>query len=187
MFDMFKFARMLDTTDGQLSLMGTPISIVPTDLLCEQQRMLIQILGIEHAYQNIYLSSKKGAYSYNKEFIKKQKFEDKRKIIDWQMKIVTFAGWGEVELALSDLKNNEFKFHFKNSPYPKSYGQTKYPVDFVAAGFAAGGLSVVAGVDLDAVETKCISKGDPFCEIEISTPEIAKEKRINLWKKLEII
>ncbi len=182
MFDMFKFSRMLDMKDGQLSLMGTPISIVPTDLLCEQQKMLIDTLGIEKAYDSIYSASKKGAFEYNNEFIKKQKFEDKKKIIDWQKKIVTFAGWGEVEIALSDVKNTKFVFVFRNSPYPKSYGSAKYAVDFVASGFAAGGLSVVCGENLDAVEIKCMARGDPFCQIVVDKPEIVMDTKINLWK-----
>jgi predicted hydrocarbon binding protein len=187
LFDMFKFAKLLDIKDGQLNLMSTPVSIVPNDILCEQQKMLIDSLGMEKAYDSIYGAARKGSLKYNSEFIKKQHMSDKRKILDWQTKIVSFAGWGEIEIAMVDFKASRFVAHFKNSPYPLSYGKVKYAADFIATGFVAGGLSAMTKTNLDAVETKCRSRGDPFCELEVNTPETIKRMRYTLWKKWGVI
>lgn len=186
LFDLFKFSKLLDVSNGKLVLMGTPINIIPTSILCNEQKMLIKTLGMEVAYQQLYKESKAGSYNYNMEFIKTQKFTDKHKIIDWQTKIVAFAGWGELQLALLDSDNFRVIIHFKDSPYPKSYGPAKYPIDFIATGFVAGGVSALFGKDVDAVETRCLAKGDPFCVIEVGLPEIIDAKRKEIWSELDI-
>ena len=187
LFDLFKFSKQLDVSDGKLSLMDTPINIIPTSILCNQQKMLIASLGLEKAYAAIYSESKKGSYEYNSAFIKKYGFSDKHKIIEWQIKIVAFAGWGLLEVALLDVNNNSGIVHFKNSPYTEYYGRSDYPIDFTATGFVAGGLSVVLGKDVDAVETKCQALGDRFCVIEVGMPDLIEKKRVELWKNYKLI
>ncbi len=187
LFDLFKFAKLVDFKNGEILLMSTHVNIMPTDFLCEQQKMMIESQGLEKAYKNIYGSAKKGSLKYNQEFVKRQHFSDKRKIIDWQTKIVAFSGWGEVEMALTEIGSSRYIVHFKNSPYPNAYGKANYPVDFIATGFVAGGLSVTAETDLDAIETKCTSKGDAFCELLVDTPEVIEKTRLELWKKWSLI
>lgn len=183
LFDLFKFSKLIDLSNGQMSLMNTPVNIVPTYLMCEQQRMLIEQLGFKEAYEKIYQYTKKGSFEYNSEFIKREKFSDKRKTIDWQTKLFAFAGWGELDRAFTDFNNARFVAHFKNSPYPKSYGLAKYPVCFIPVALIAGGLSALVGTDLDSIETKCLSRGDAFCEIETNKPEIVSKLKTDLWKK----
>ncbi len=43
----------------------------------------------------------------------------------------------------------------------------KKPVDTPVAGFIAGWLEEALGRKVDAKETKCVAKGDPYCEIEV--------------------
>ncbi len=189
MFDLFKFSKLLNIEDGKLELMNTPINIVPTSILCNIQKSLVEQLGLEKAYSIIYQQAKEGSISYNREFIKKQKFSDKRKILDWQIKVVSFAGWGELEIALALLDSKEKRniVHFKNPTFPIIYGKSNYPVDFIPAGFIAGGLSENLGIDLDVVETKCVSMKDQFCEFEVGKPEAILDLRNKLWKKWGLI
>src|SRR3989344_7509780 len=102
LFELFKYSKLLNLQDGRIDLMNVPINIVPTSILCDLQKGLIDSIGFKAAYKKIYESAKEGSREYNKNFIKKQGFTDKRKIIDWQSKIVTFAGWGNVEIAEID-------------------------------------------------------------------------------------
>lgn len=187
LFDLFKFAKLLDISDGRLMLMKTPVNVVPTSILCNEQKMLIKSLGLETAYKQMYLESKKGSYEYNATFIKTQGFTDEHKIIEWQIKIVAFAGWGELELVLLDPKETKVIVNFKNSSYPKSYGSAKYPVDFMATGFVAGGVSALFGKDLEAFETKCLAIGDQYCQIEVGPPKIINKMRLDFWKKHKLI
>ncbi len=175
--------------DGKLELMKTQINIVPTSILCNTQKVLVKELGFKKAYELLYTESKSGSFEYNKEFIKKENFSDKRKILDWQIKIVTFAGWGELEAALVmiDSASKRNIVHFKNSTYPLSYGPSDYAVDFISAGFIAGGLSAMMDMNLDVVETKCIARKDPFCEFEVGKPKVIESLRTDLWKKWKVV
>ena len=183
LFDLFKFSKLLDLKNGKISLMETPVNLIPTSILCEHQKTLIKNLGIKEAYGILYGNSKDGSINYNLSFIKKLGLVDLRKIIDWQTKIVALSGWGEVDIAMVNPKEKNFVAHFKESAFAKSYGKEKYAIDFILTGLVAGGLTAATGVDLDAIETKCESMGDQFCEIEVGPKDTVEKKRIGLWKK----
>ncbi len=186
LFEMFKYSKMLELGDGRIGLMGVPINIVPTSILRDHQKMLIESLGFKKAYEKIYDSAESGSLEYNGNFIKKHGFADKRKIIDWQKKIVTFAGWGKIEIAEIDFDKKEHIAHFKNSPFPEIYGKSKYPVDILVAGFIGGAFKADLKKDMKCLETKCTALGDPYCEFLVSSPEIIEKKKAELWKKLKI-
>lgn len=186
LFELFKIAKTLSLKDGKIQLMGTPVNIIPTDILCDWQKDLIQTAGLQQAYQAFYESAKAGALDYNKEFIKIYKFKDRRDIIEWQWKIVTLAGWGKWKVH-SITKDNILTARFENSPFPRLYGQSKYPVDFIPTGFSAGGISAAFNEKLDAVETKCMAMGDPYCEIMVGPPDFISQKKQELWKKWQLI
>lgn len=187
LFDLFKFSKTLTSTDGKLLLMNTPINIIPTAILCELQKGMIQALGFEKAYQQIYETTKQGSVTYNKDFIKFHGFQEKRKIVDWQWKIVTFSGWGKWQIIHLDLKENTLAAKFEESPFAKEYGKSKYPVDIIPVAFSAGGIAACFGTDLDCIETKCMAMGDPFCEIFIGPPKMIEEKKQALWRKWQLI
>ena len=187
LFDYFKFARLLNIKDGRIDLMGVPINIIPTAILVDFQKELVSSMGLEKAYDKIYGISKTGSFKYNSEFIKKQGFKDKRIILDWQTKIVTFSGWGNLQLSAVDLTNDSVVVKYDNSPFPLEYKKSNYPVDFIATAFTAGGVSAAFGKDMDSFESKCIALGDPYCEVIVGLPEKIKTARLALWKKLKLI
>jgi len=186
LFDYFKFARLLNLQDGRIDLMQVPVNIIPTAIMVDLQKNLIQSSGLEDAYNKIYSVAKTGSYKYNADFMKKQGFKDKRIMLDWQVKIVTFAGWGNLQLSNVDINNDTVVVKYDNSPFPKEYGKSPHPVDFIPTGFTAGGVSACLGKDLDAYETKCMAMGDPYCEITVGTPERIKKERNQQWTKLKV-
>ena len=183
LFDLFKFSKLLDLKNGKISLMETPVNIIPTSILCGHQKTLIKNLGLEEAYNILYTNSKEGSINYNLSFIKKLGLIELRKIIDWQTKILSLSGWGEVDIAMVNPKEKNFIAHFKESAFAESYGKEKYAIDFILTGLVAGGLTAATGVDLDAIETKCESMGDQFCEIEVGPTDTIENKKIALWEK----
>jgi predicted hydrocarbon binding protein len=183
LFEMFKFSKMLNVKDGDMSLMGVDINIIPTSIICELQKGLIESMGFTKAYDLLYSKAKEGSLDYNSKFIKQRKFTDKHKILDWQTKIVTFSGYGNLEIAQIDFTKENFRVKFNNSKLPKVFGKQKYPVDIIPTGFVAGGLSATLGKDVDALEIKCTARGDPFCEIEVGSPSYIKKRKVELWKK----
>jgi predicted hydrocarbon binding protein len=184
LFDMFKLSKELDLKDGEIKVMKTNVNIIPTSLFCELQKKLVNTWGFEKAYEQIYNSAKIGSQKYNDSFIQKHKFEDKRKILNWQIKIVTMSGWGKLEIAFVDLKTKQLIIKYDNSPFAARYGKSKYPVCIVPTGFTAGGVTANFGENIEAVETKCMAMGDPFCQIELGSKESIEEKKKQLWEKI---
>ena len=62
LFDLFKFSKLLDLKNGKISLMETPVNIIPTSILCGHQKTLIKNLGLEEAYNILYTNSKEGSH-----------------------------------------------------------------------------------------------------------------------------
>ena len=191
LFELFKYSKMLEIGDGDLRLMDVYVNIIPTSILCSLQKSLIGAVGLEKAYKEIYESAKEGAQIYNERFIKLKNFKNKHKTLDWQSKIISFAGWGVIEIAKVDFAKNSLVAHFKNPPFPKTYkelyGKSKYPVCFIPAGYNAGGLSMMAGKKLGVLETKCVAMGHPYCEFEAGSIDVIEKKRKKLWKKWGVL
>jgi predicted hydrocarbon binding protein len=178
LFDMLKLAKLVSMRDGEIRVMDEPVHIIPSHILGDMQKDMIETLGFSEAYEKLYNSSKEGSYRYNKSFAKKYSMKDKRKLLEMQLKIVTSSGWGKLRIAHLDIPKNKLTIAYDNSPFPKEYGKQKYAVCIIPTAFIAGGVSVTFGRDIDAVETHCISRGDPYCEIKIGPPnEIKKIKQ----------
>lgn len=186
LFDYFKFARQLEFKEGSIILMQVPVNIVPISILCELQKGYIEDIGFQKAYDHTYSRAKAGSTIYNKKFIQQLGFSDKRKTLEWQIKIVSFAGWGKLELIKVAPEEKSVIVRYNDPLFAKEYGKSRYPVDFMAVGFTAGGVSANFGTDVDALETKCVAIGDPYCEVEVGTPKLIKTKRVALWNKLGI-
>lgn len=183
LLDLFRFSKLLQMKDGEITLMKTHINIIPTDILRDLQKSLIEAMGFEKAYDQIYEQSKEGSKKYNSSFIEKLSFKDKRKTLDWQLKIVTFSGWGKLEVAGLNFKENRIDIKYSNSPFALDYGKSKFPVCIIPTGFTAGGVSVNFGSDLEGIETKCMAMGDPYCKMEIGPKEYIAERKKELWSK----
>jgi len=186
LFDLFKYARLLNIKDGNIKVWDIPMNIIPTFVLRDLQKDLIETMGYRKAFEKIYSNTKSGSAEYNKNFIKSQGFTDKRKIIDWQTKIVSLSGWGTIEIAKIDFENDAYVAHFKEIPFARQYGKVKYPVDFLVCGFIAGGFSAALGKNLECYETQCIAQGKPYCEFIVGQKKTIDKKRETLWKSLNL-
>ena len=186
LFETFKFAKFLNIKDGEIKVWDIPMNIIPTFVLRDWQKQMINDFGYKKAFEKVYQATKTGSDEYNQNFIKKEGFRDKRQIINWQTRIVSMSGWGEIEIAKIDFEKDEYTAHFKEIPFAKTYGKTTYPVDFLVCGFIAGGFSASLKKELECLETKCVAKGDPYCEFVVGKPELIKTMREEQYKKLGI-
>jgi predicted hydrocarbon binding protein len=183
LFDMLKLARLVSMQDGEIRVMDEPVHILPSHILGDMQKDMIETLGFGEAYEKIYSSSKEGSYVYNKNFAKKYSMTDKRKLLEMQLKIVTSSGWGKLNIVHLEIPKSTLTIRFNNSPFPKEYGKQKYAVCIIPTAFTAGGVSVTFGKDVDAVETHCIARGDSYCEIKVGPPKEIMNIRKELWQK----
>jgi predicted hydrocarbon binding protein len=83
------------------------------------------------------------------------------------LKIHSATGWGRLEL--SDLNPEHRRAKLKLEAGFECTGMnTGKPESNFIRGHLAGALSTYFGSEVKAVETRCISKGDPHCEFEVS-------------------
>ncbi len=94
------------------------------------------------------------------------------KLISLILNFADLGGWGKMTCASSQIRKGRAVYIVKDgamaSVYLRDYGKSKYPVCHVLRGAMAAGASAIHGkLDIDAVETKCLAKGDPYCEFLI--------------------
>jgi len=83
------------------------------------------------------------------------------------LKICSATGWGRLELSGLDPKHKRAKIKLEEGFECTDMNTGKPESNFIR-GHLAGVLSIFFGSEVRAVETMCISKGDPYCEFEIS-------------------
>ncbi|MGP8057556.1 MAG: V4R domain-containing protein [Nitrososphaerales archaeon] len=83
------------------------------------------------------------------------------------LKIYSATGWGRLELPGLDPEHKRAKLKLEEG-FECTGMKTGKPVSNFIRGHLAGVLSTYFGSDVKAVETRCISKGDAYCEFEIS-------------------
>ncbi|MGD0319398.1 MAG: V4R domain-containing protein [Nitrososphaerales archaeon] len=77
------------------------------------------------------------------------------------------TGWGRLELSGLDPGHKRAKFKLEEGFECAGLNTGKPESNFIR-GHLSGVLSAYFGSDVKAVETRCVSKGDPHCEFEIS-------------------
>ncbi len=94
-------------------------------------------------------------------------------LLDWSPFIVKHitVGLSKAEVTHVDWKTGEYTIRVYNSPYAKlPDGKTiklGRPACHLLAGIFAGGATRVLGRLYTAEETKCIAKGDKYCEFHL--------------------
>ena len=81
--------------------------------------------------------------------------------------IYSATGWGRPELTELDLAKRKARVKFADS-FECSGLSTGAPASSFVRGHLSGCFSAYFGGYVRAVERKCVSKGDPWCEFEIS-------------------
>ena len=81
-------------------------------------------------------------------------------------------GYGEAELVAFDSTATRFVVRIYNNFNSKGITNPEH-FCAVAAGILAGGAFVVTRREMDAIETKCVARGDAYCEFEVVPSETA--------------
>ncbi len=83
------------------------------------------------------------------------------------LKTYSATGWGRLELPGFDPEHKRAKLKLEEGFECTGMNTGKSESNFIR-GHLAGVLSTYFGSEVKAVETRCISKGDSYCEFEIS-------------------
>jgi predicted hydrocarbon binding protein len=83
------------------------------------------------------------------------------------LKIYVATGWGKIELLDLDRSRNHARIRMDDA-FESTDLNTGKPECYFIAGHLAGALSAFFKSEVKAVETKCRSKGDSYCEFQVS-------------------
>jgi len=83
-------------------------------------------------------------------------------IVNLITQYLAVLGWGKFFIEADD---KSFKAKIENNIFSESVGYTGNISCFFVAGWFVGVFQQVVGGEWKAVEEKCTSKGDPFCEV----------------------
>jgi len=167
------------TDDGHAMLFGEFVVLTPAGVYLKLFEILEKELGEKKAWAVIQqlgeFQMKAAIVRYRERFNLQQ--AQSTKILDFMMEILNILGWGSGALVV-DAKNRAAKITMKNSMLPKKrmafYGKHgKGPVDYFVLGWMKALFEAYFSSPVEAKETFCAAKGDPYCEFVVK----AKKKK----------
>ena len=90
----------------------------------------------------------------------------KRKYIQKLIEIGAMCGFGKIEADM-DTKSKRIVMKVRNSANAEGVRNSKKTVCYTFTGLFSGIAETIFGRTMICEETKCIAKGDPFCQFEI--------------------
>lgn len=184
---MKQMVETLKVEEGKVAICNTPFIFTFTKSIYYMQKELEKVLG-EKWKKIMYDCGKNdadmlmsGYFSmfYGEKEAKELMFSRKLDVPS-RVKFVGFcndqfnkAGMGRAELAENDIMKPVVVEKLYFSPIALAYlehEKSTEPVCYYFAGFFSGGAST-ACPGLEAVETKCMAKGDPYCEFVVTFPK----------------
>lgn len=155
--------RQISFEEGSVKLLKQNVAIFPFENLYTVQKLLEESGKINE----LYLSAKELGKKWIRALFKAYKMSKIEEQARWGEKVFTLAGMGKMKVAHWDLKKTTMIYQILDSVTAKYYGKVGRPVCHIPRGWFAGAACVFFEKDVDAVETKCVSKGDRYCEFII--------------------
>ena len=176
----------LGFSEGKISYHNSRLNIAPSSLMSS----LLE--NSDDFWKEAMFQYDMAKKAYIESFFKNLKDEGIKsdKLVALTMNFVDLGGWGKVECLSSQIPKGRAVYKVKESAlalaYLRKYSTSKYPVCHTLRGAMAAGASAIHGkLDIDAVETKCLAKGDPYCEFLVKPrKEFLKSENEEFKKQL---
>jgi len=98
----------------------------------------------------------------------KERFNiDGNELIQAFAQAVRATGWGITEFSRIDMKNHSATIIVKECFEAAAWRKKPYTVCHWTRGYLAGYMSTVFGKPVEAIEAKCMARGDKYCEFKI--------------------
>ncbi|MFQ6081704.1 MAG: V4R domain-containing protein [Candidatus Bathyarchaeia archaeon] len=91
----------------------------------------------------------------------------KRQILEAIIQQSRINGWGAANLHKYNERKGTVTIRVENNPLAMAWGKAEKPICYLLGGYWAGALSEALEREVRCTETKCMSKGDPYCEFVI--------------------
>lgn len=173
------FSKLSYDENGRLLLGNVIVLIVPRRIFSTVQKSISDILGDGCAALVMY----NAGYSIGYDVLSKviEKFSnDIRSAFEFFITILTTRGWGELKIVEFDTDKNTYRVQVRSS-YGEDLKPSRRAVCHFIRGLLTGSLQCLTDsrgkdVKLYSRETKCVAKGDPYCEFLIA--EVKKFAKI---------
>jgi predicted hydrocarbon binding protein len=174
--------------EGTVTLWGHSCFISPIVGLLARDKLLEKIISKDDVNKTNYFAGKfqsfMGVKITGERFGYAKTYKNKKDLLEFSSGQFELLGYGNVEWARMDFKNELFIVRMKSplsDTYRKTFGLNKSSVDFWNAGAWAGCLEYILGKKVVCIETSCIASGKRICEFVIK-PENKWDKKDSVVK-----
>ncbi len=146
--------------EGILLMNDVPVIIVTRKFIVDIQTAIEKISGITGAKALLYRIGFKSAVSLAEILRKRHKMQGEdlfMKIID----VVSRVGWGSFKPISMEKDRIVIRVHHS---YGEEFGNVGRDVCYIWQGGIAGAANAAFGWKVRGKETKCVGRGDPYCE-----------------------
>jgi len=177
--------KALQHKQGKVLLHGIPVLLTLYFICIYLQKLLEKLYGKIPAASILhhlgYTQAKQGIKLINKRFGYAITITDKRKLLEFHEGQAEIIGLGRFKISKFDFDKNIFILRGTSTlacEYLKFFGLQKYPVDHFLRGGLVAAIESLTNKKMFCYESKCIAKGNPFCEFVI--------RPIKAWNKKEL-
>ena len=147
----------------------------------EQRAILFPLMLLRNLFEEIekiltpsgfaavfYNAGKKSGENYVRYYKEKFGLKSKEELIKALIMGTSAVGWGKVDTHILDLNTLTGNIKIRqNIEAVLREKKATQPVCHWTRGFISGYLTALTGVDIEILETKCLAKGDEYCEFEV--------------------
>lgn len=148
-----------DIINGEFLIIGYPTVMLSSRTFVRIQKDAERILG-EGAAIIFYEAGKKVILESIERFQREWKLEGEE-LVRGLEEFYAELGFGKFKTGKP---GEEMLIKIENSFIAKEYGKSEAPVCHFLRGYCAGISEILTGEKMDAEETKCLAKGDSYCE-----------------------
>lgn len=163
--------KALRHNDGKFFIWDNPSLIDPILNQIHYYLLSSESIGRDNAdslrYYSGKLQSNIGVRIINQRFGYARTIKEKKDLEQFNHGQIALMGFGAIEAIRMDFSEELFIHKGVSSfaeEYKKIFGVSKTPVDYWLCGSYAGALEVTQEKPMFTIETKCVAKGDPYCE-----------------------
>jgi predicted hydrocarbon binding protein len=171
MFDLVKkllIARQLEMERGSIKVLKNRMTMFPSAFFAYLLKVSKDPIKMG---KECYYAGKLTTYNHFTYLLEKEYGLVQHNLEKWMKEVAELGGWGEFDIINANWDKKEAVINIKNSPLSEFINKTTYSVDHVSRGATAGAISLIFRTDVEAIETKCVSKGDIICEFIVKPKE----------------
>jgi len=183
LFKKLMLMRQLRFEEGNITLLNRRMIFFPLELSISFTKFLLDNPNtIPRIYEGVRSEIGDGWASAVKKIYR---FKDKN-FIETLKDISNLSGWGKSEFVAYDINKLEGIIRSYDQPVGLHFkGKTTVVADHIWRALGAGCGSAIMEEPMDWIETKCIAKGDPFCEMHFKMRKnLTKEEKIKFKAQL---